>query len=196
MPETLNHWIGPFIPAVLMLSIVIANHVVTGQRNDRKAAAEATRFSAALAAEMRAMLDLYKVNLDLIEQQANYLLSTRSSIAIYRGNLGRLAVLLEKPAIQHVVGVFAQNERIEAVVAAHSNLKCNLTYQFSQADTKQDEWKKMYERGSRSIISACQILEGGAGSPRAVGKPAPWRVALGQLVDRSQGLGERRWSTG
>ena len=105
MPDTLNYWIAPFIPVVLMLSIVIANHIVTAQRNDRKTAAEASRFSAALVAELRAMLDLYKINLDLIEQKANYLLSTRSSIAIYKGNLGRLTALLEKPAIEHVVGV-------------------------------------------------------------------------------------------
>ena len=61
MPDSVNHWVTPLIPVVLMLSIIIANHVVTGQRNDRKTAAEASRFSAALAAELRAMLDLYKI---------------------------------------------------------------------------------------------------------------------------------------
>ena len=35
------------------------------------------------------MLDLYKLKLDLIEKKAGYLLSTRSAIAIYKGNLGR-----------------------------------------------------------------------------------------------------------
>jgi hypothetical protein len=196
MPDTLNYWIAPFIPVVLMLSVVIANHIVTGQRNDRKTAAEAARFSAALVAELGAMLDLYKMNLDLIEQKANYLLSTRSSIAIYKGNLGRLTALLEKPAIEHVVGVFAQNERIEAVVAAHSNLKCNLTYQFSQADSKFDEWKQMYEQASRNIASACRILEGGAGSPGPLNNGLSWRTVLGQFLDRGRDLGERRWSMG
>ena len=196
MPDTLNYWIAPFIPVVLMLSVVIANHIVTAQRNDRKTAAEASRFSAALAAELRAMLDLYKMNLDLIEQKANYLLSTRSSIAIYKGNLGRLTALLEKPAIEHVVGVFAQNERIEAVVAAHSNLKCNLTYQFSPADSKFDEWKQMYEHASRNIASACRILEGGAGSPEPLSNLLPWRTVLGQFLIRGRDLRERRWSMG
>jgi hypothetical protein len=183
MPDALNHWIGPFIPVVFMLSVVIANHVITGQRNDRKKTAEAARFCAALAAELRALLDLYKMNLDLIERKTNYLLSTRSSIAIYIGNLGRISVLLERPAIEHVVGAFAQNERIEAVVAAHSNLKCNLTYQFSEADTKLDEWKQMYEQAARSITSACQILEGGAELSE------PWRVVHAQLPrDRASWL--------
>lgn len=36
MPDALNRWIGPLIPAVLMLSVVITNHVITGSRNDRK----------------------------------------------------------------------------------------------------------------------------------------------------------------
>jgi hypothetical protein len=160
MPDTVSHWITPLIPVVLMLSIVISNHVVTGLRNDRKTAVEASRFSAALAAELRAMLDLYKMNLDLIGTKAGYLLSTRSSIAIYKGNLGRLTTLLEKPAIGPIVEVFAQNERIESVVAAHSNLKCNLTYQFSSTDIKFEQWQRMYEEASQSIASACGILEG------------------------------------
>jgi hypothetical protein len=112
-----------------MLSIVILNHAIVSQRNDRKTASEASRFAATLAAELRAILDLYKTNLELIEQKADYILPTRSSIVVYKGNLGRLTLLLDKPPIEHVVGVFAQNERIEAIVAACSNFKCNLTYQ-------------------------------------------------------------------
>ena len=196
MPGTFSNWVTPLVPVVLMLSIVVANHIVAGQRNDRKTAAEASRFSAALAAELHAMLSLYKMNLDLIEKQAGYLLSTRTMIAIYKGNLGRLTALLEKPAIAHVVEVFAQNERIELVVAAHSNLKCNLTYQFSAADIKFDEWKQMYEQASRSIGSACQILEGGAGSPNPLSSAIPWRAVFNQFLDRGRGVSERRWSEG
>ncbi len=195
MPDV-NHLITPLIPVVLMVSIVITNHVVAGQRNDRKIAVEASRFSAALAAELRAMLDLYKMNLNLIEKKAGYLLSTRTMIAIYKGNLGRLTALLEKPAIGSVVEVFAQNERIESVVAAHSNLKCNLTYQFSPTDTNFDEWKQMYEQASRSIASACEILEGGARSPEPLSNALPLRAVLDQFRYRVRGLGERRWSMG
>lgn len=196
MPDAFGHWIAALSSVLLMLTIVIINHVVTNQRNDRKTASEASRFYAALAAEMRAMLDLYKMNLDLIEQKANYLLSTRSSIAIYKGNLGRLTALLERPAIERVVEVFAKNERIEAVVAAHSNLKCNLTYQFSSADSKFDEWKEMYEQASQSIASACQLLEAGAAAPQLQTNAVPWRALFDQFFDRPRNLGERRWSEG
>jgi len=194
MPDAFGHWIAALSPVLLMLTIVILNHVVTQQRNDRKTASEASRFSAALAAEMRSMLGLYKMNLDLIEQKANYLLSTRSSIAIYRGNLGRLTTLLERPAIELVVEVFAQNERIEAVVAAHSNLKCNLTYQFSLADSKFDEWKRMYEEVSQSIAAACRLLETEAIEP--LSNVVPWRLVLDQFFDRPRNLSERRLSVG
>jgi hypothetical protein len=192
----LSHWIGPFVPVVLMLSIIIMNQVVVHQRNDRKTAAEASRFSAALVAELRAMLDLYKMNLDLIEQKADYLLSTRSSIVIYKGNLGRLTTLLDKSTIEHVVGVFAKNERIEAVVAAHSNFKCNLTYQFSPAETKFDERKQMYEQALQTVERACQILERPAGSAslEPVSNAVIWRAALDRLLNRSGDVGERGWS--
>jgi len=196
MPVDISHWIGPFVPVVLMLSIVTMNYVVTGQRNDNRTAAEASRFSAALAAELRAMLDLYKMNLDLIEQKADYILSTRSSIVVYKGNLGRLALLLDKPAIEQVVGVFAQNERIEAVVAAHSNFKCNLTYQFSPAETKFDEWRQMYEQASSRVAFACRILECCTASSEVLSNEMPWRPALDRFLNRARDFGERRRSVG
>ena len=196
MPEAFGHWIAPFTPVVLMLSIVVMNHVVTGQRNDKKTATEASRFSAALAAELRAVLDLYRMNLDLIEQKANYLLSTRSSIAIYRGNLGRLTMLLEQPAIEHVVAVFAQNERIEAVVAAHANLKCNLTYQLTATDIKFDEWKQMYEQASRNVAATCRMLEASPARIEASDEALPWRTGVDQFLARVRVVGERRLSAG
>jgi hypothetical protein len=194
MPDTLSHWIMPFVPAMMMLTIVILNHFVAGQRNDKKTAGEASRFSAALAAELRAMLDLYKMNLDLIDKKADYILSTRSSIVVYKGNLGRLTALLDKPAIEHVVAVFAQNERIEAVVAAHSNFKCNLTYQFSPVDTKFEEWKLMYEQASDRIAAACRILDGYSESDEPLNNVLPWRAVLDQFFNRTRNVEERRWS--
>ena len=193
MSDVAHHWITPFIPVLLMLSIVVANHVVAGQRSDRKTAAEASRFSVALSAELRAMLDLYSINLDLIEKKAGYLLSTRSSIAIYKGNLGRLTALLEKAAIGRVVEVFAQNERIESVVAAHSNLKCNLTYQFSPADSKFDEWKLMYEQASLKIAFACQALEDNTASTNRPNDAIGGRAPFYQLIANSGVLGDKRW---
>jgi len=192
MYDVVNHWLSSFVPVLLMLSIVVTNHVVTGQRTDRKTAAESSRFSAALAAELRAMLDIYKMNLHLIDKRANYLLSTRSSIAIYKGNLGRLTSLLEKRTIAPVVKIFAQNERIESVVAAHSNLKCNLTYQFAPADINFDELQQMYIDTSRDIALICQVMEMGAETPDLLRDTTPlaFSAALTRLFDRVRILGE------
>ena len=192
MFDFVNHSLSALIPVLLMLSIVVTNHIVTGHRTDRKTAAEAARFSAALAAELRAMLDIYKMNLDLIDKRANYLLSTRSSIAIYKGNLGRLTSLLEKRSIGLVVEIFAQNERIESVIAAHSNLKCNLTYQFAPTDINFDELQQMYIHASRDIASTCQVIEMGAETPDLLRdtNPLAFRAALTRLLDRARILDE------
>jgi hypothetical protein len=198
MPDVLMHLTATFLPALMMLSIVVTNHVVAGQRTDRKIADESSRFVIALAAELRAMLELYQVNLGLIEQKADYLLSTRTSIVIYKGNLGRLTSLLDKTAIEPVVKVFAQNERIEAVVAAHSNFKCNLTYQFAPADNKFAEWKQMYEQASLSVDSACGILEGWDELPAVTATATtvePWRNAVDQMINLAR-EGQRRITVG
>jgi hypothetical protein len=81
-------WIASFFPALLMLMIVAMNHLITNQRNDRRLADETLRFRAALATELRALLDLYEANLGLIARKADYILSSRSSVVVYKGNLG------------------------------------------------------------------------------------------------------------
>ena len=152
--------VAQLTPVVLMISIIGMNHLIANQRADRKTETEASRLRCALAAELRALLDLYCKNLQLIEQKADYILSSRSSVVLYRANLGRLATLLEEPSIQRVVSIFAQNERIEAVLSAHSNFKGGLTYQFSVTDAKFDEWKNMFEHVASDIECVCQTLEG------------------------------------
>ena len=152
--------VAQLTPVVLMISIIGMNHLIANQRADRKTETEASRLRCALAAELRALLDLYNKNLQLIEQKADYILSSRSSVVLYRANLGRLATLLEETAIQRVVRIFAQNERIEAVLSAHSNFKGGLTYQFPVVDAKFDEWKSMFEQAASDSEAVCQMLEG------------------------------------
>jgi hypothetical protein len=193
MAGNLGQWVGPFVPVVLMVSIIVLNHTVVSQRADRKTANEGARFVAALAAELRAILELYKTNLELIEQKADYILSTRSSVLVYKGNLGRLTLLLDRPVIEHVVGVFAQNERIEMIIAARSNFRCNLTYQFSPADARFDEWRQMYEQAMERVAATCRMLEAGEGSLRAPeANGVTWRVILDQFFYGSRDLGEKR----
>ena len=94
--------VAQLTPVVLMISIIGMNYLIANQRADRKTETEASRLRCALAAELRALLDLYRKNLQLIEQKADYILSSRSSVVLYRANLGRLATLLEETAIQRV----------------------------------------------------------------------------------------------
>ena len=154
-----NYWFAQFTPVALMMSIIVINHLITTQRADKKAERESCRLRCALAAELHALLDLYNINLQLIEQKANYLLSSRSSVVLYRANLARLATLLEATVVEQLVGVFAQNEQMEAVLSAHTNLKGGLSYQFSVADAHFREWKTMFEQSARNIERVCGLLQ-------------------------------------
>jgi hypothetical protein len=155
-----SQWLMQFTPVALMMGIIAMNHLITNQRVDRKTETEASRLRCALAAELRALLGLYNNNLQLIAQKADYIMSSRSSVVLYRANLGRLPTLLEEPLIEQIVGVFAQNERIEAALSAHSNFKGGLTYQFPVADARFDDWKTMFEQASGDIERVCRLLEG------------------------------------
>jgi hypothetical protein len=155
-----GNWIPQLTPVLLMMSIFAINHLINNQRADRKTEAEASRLRSALAAELRAMLDLYKKNLQLIEKKADYILSTRSSVVVYRSSIARLTMLLDDPLIEQIVGVFAQNERIETIIAARSNFKCGLTYQFPVADAAFDEWKMMFVEAAADVSFVCRTLEG------------------------------------
>ena len=173
MTDTFGHWV-PLAPVIIMVSVVIMNYVFMAQRNERKTATEASRLSAALIAELLAMLEIYRMNLELLAQTAKYLLSTRSSMAIYKGNINRLTGLLDGVVIKHVITAFAQNERIEGLVAAHSNLRCNLTYQFSSAEIDFSRLTQMYEHAAEQIAITCQILEQEARLPEALSDFKPW----------------------
>jgi hypothetical protein len=182
-----NYWFAQFTPVALMMSIIVMNHLITNQRTDKKTKTEAYRLSCALAAELRAILDLYNRNLRLIDQKANYILSSRSSVVLYRSNLGRLATLLEETVVEQLVRAFAQNEHIEAVLAAHANLKGGLTYQFSAADAKFDEWKTMFEQSSRDMERVCRLLDRDQASV-STKTLASWPKAVRQLpIAQSRG---------
>jgi hypothetical protein len=94
----------------------------------------------------------------LIEQKANYILSSRSHVVLYRANLARLATLLEATVVEQLVGVFAQNEQIEAMLSAHTTLKGGLSYQFSVENANFDEWRTMLAQSSRNIERVCGLL--------------------------------------
>jgi hypothetical protein len=163
-----------FTPVILMMSVITINHLINNQRAERKTSAEASRLRSALAAELRSVLELYNKNLELIERKADHILSTRSSVVVYKGNLGRLTALLDDSVIEHVVRVFAQNERIEATIAAHSNFKCGLTYQFSVLEAKFDEWRKLFEQASADVSYVSRMLSGSSNIPLPTEASIPW----------------------
>ena len=154
-----SHLVAQFTPVALMMSIIAINHLIANQRTDRKTAAETDRLRAALAAELRTLLELYSQNLQLIEQKADYILSSRSSVFVYRNNLARITMLLDPALIEQIVGVYGQNERIEGIMSARSNFKCGLTYQFLPAEARFDEWKYMFEQAAADILSVSRLLE-------------------------------------
>src|SRR5215469_7773812 len=183
-----NYWLAQLTPAALMVSIIVINHLITTQRADKKAEKESCPLRCALAAELHALLDLYHINLQLIEQKTNYLLSSRSSVVLYRANLARLATLLEATLVEQLVGVFAQNEQIEAVLSAHTNFKGGLSYQFGTADAKFAEWKTMLEQSSRNIENVCRLLQDCKQVTVSI-KPLGWfrQIPLPQATDKLLG---------
>ena len=166
-----------FIPVLLMLGMVALNHLIVHQRTERRYAIEAARLSAALGAELRMLHDLYAKNLELLDAKAGYLMSTRSPVLVYKSNLGRLSSLFEAPIIEHLVAVFAQNERIEALLAAHSNSKGGLTYVLT-ADSKVDELRDMYVQTARELDWTRHALDGGAPIARPAGHSLQWMAGL------------------
>jgi hypothetical protein len=166
-----------FLPILLMLGMVALNHMIVHQRTERRYSIEAARLRAGLTAEMRVLVDLYAKNLELLETKAGYLLSTRSPVMVYRSNLGRITSLFEATVIEHLVNIFAQNERIEAVLAAHATSKGGLTYTLT-ADSKVDELKQMYLDTSRELDWACQALEGGGRLVKPLNHSLQWVSGL------------------
>ena len=179
-----DHLIAQFTPIVFMMGIITINHLINNQRADRRTAAEASRLRSALAAELSAIHDLYKKNLQLIEKKADYILSTRSSVIVYRGSIARLTMLLEDRLIEQIVGVFAQNERIEAIVAARSNFKCGLTYQFQLVDAAFDEWKTMFMEAIADVSFVCRALEGYSQTSTTSQIPIAWPEKIDRLIQQ------------
>jgi len=145
-------------PILLMFGMVTLNHLIMHHRAERRYALEAGRLRSALLAELRALHKVYLANLDLIDRKANYLLSTRPVAAVYRGNLPRLTSLFEPPVIEPLVTWFAENEALEAKLAAQATSKGGLSYQLTP-ETGLDELKDMFTTGSERLASTYAALE-------------------------------------
>jgi hypothetical protein len=159
MPDVTNSWMFHLTPVLMMIGIVVINHVVAHQRLEKRTDVEASRFRAALAAELRALLDLYETNLDFLARGSDFVLSARQLTPVYKGNLGRLTTALEEDIVGRVVGVYAQNEKIEAILCARAQPKNGSSYKITAADLDFEEVKGLYAAAARSAKAACQTLE-------------------------------------
>jgi hypothetical protein len=114
---------------------------------------------AGLLAELHALLDLYESNLALLARKADYLLSSRPLVAIYKGNLGRVTAQLDSDVVGKVVVSFAQSEKIESLLTARTQPKGGLSYKIESGDFDFEELSEQYEKGKRAILSATQALQ-------------------------------------
>jgi hypothetical protein len=151
-------WMWHLSPVLLMLGMVTLNHLIVHHRTERRYALEAARLRSALIAELRALHKLYRTNLDLIEKKANYLLSTRTIVVVYKANLGRLTSLFEPAVIERLVSWFFENEVLEAQLAAQATSRGGISYQLT-ADTGVEELKRMYAAGAEDLAAMCDALE-------------------------------------
>lgn len=163
-----------YLPLLLMLSIVAVNHLITHQRTERRYALEALRLRAALSSELRALQDTYQMNLDLISRNEDHLMSVRSPVMIYRSNLGRVTSLFESELVDELVSLFARNETIEALLAAHGTSKGGLSYLLTPK-SKVEGLKQMLAAGVNHIEWTRQVLDQTQerGSPTPVPAEAP-----------------------
>src|SRR4051812_35769383 len=137
-------WLSHWTPLFMMLGMVAINHAIMIYRAEGRLALEADRLRAALASELQMLADIYRTNIELINRKANYLLSARSPVLVYRHNLGKMTSLFDAALLERLVAHFAQNEIIEAVLAAHAQSKAGVSYQLT-AETKVGELKGMYQ---------------------------------------------------
>jgi hypothetical protein len=150
-------WTLNLAPIALMLGIVIMNHFMMHRRKGRTDEAEAGKLRTALLSELRALQDIYRVNLQLIENQGRYLISTRSPIVVYKTNLGRVTTLLEHAEIEKLVSLFSRNDIIEELVSLHSNGRGAMSYRLLPRYSV-DELKQMYATGIEHVAETCEEL--------------------------------------
>src|SRR3974390_1947428 len=101
---------------IMMIMICALNLIVTHRRTENRFLLDGRRLQAALIEELHLLAKLYKSNLELLDRQEVRLISTRTPLAIFRGNIGRIT-LLDEDTVRRLVSVHANNEHIEMLVA-------------------------------------------------------------------------------
>ncbi len=172
MPLGTENWLH-FAPAILMLVIFCINLTLTHRSVRVRSSTEAARFQVAMLAELEGLAELYRKNLELLRKDAHYLLSTRSAVAVYRGNIGRLT-LLDEAQIRGLVSVHSANEHIEILLSAHAkSVKSGaaLIYRFEPGQRDIGNFRRMYLKALENVSHARELL-GSGDIPDATSQPA------------------------
>ena len=170
--------VGTVLPyLIVMLGTLTINHVLNRQQAEKRVALETMRFRLALSIEMQALSTLYDDNLDLLNRDCEYVLSTRQSI-IYRGNLNRL-MSLDAPVLEQVVAVYAENERIEAFLAANAKSANAMSYRIAPATPETAALKRMFAAAGSNLTRARETLENCHNDRRSY-EPVKGRASLAQ----------------
>jgi hypothetical protein len=102
---------------------------------------------------------------------------------MYKGNLGRLTTLLDRPIIEQVVAIYAQNERIEAILTACAKPNAGgLAYRVTPGEVDLQELKVMYEEAVKDISVICETLEHRADVAKGINDGMRWHIGLVQSL--------------
>jgi hypothetical protein len=152
-----TNWAINFAPVMMMLVIVVMNHVFTHRRSGQRDDVEETRLRAAVLAELRALRDAYRKNIDLIDAGAGCLISTRAPVIIYKSNQGKLMSVFDAAALEKIVTVYARNEIMEATLSASAQPHGGLSFKLGP-DTDTGPLRQMYAEGVQQIARTCRAL--------------------------------------
>jgi hypothetical protein len=155
---------GPLVNHLLLwglvvISVAIVNHWVLYQRQRKSSAREMSRFRAGLIAELRVLSELYYFNLDLIDQEAGYLLSGRPPLVMCKGNINRFSTLLDESVIGQVVAILARNELIDSILSARAQRHGNMSFRFPPRAGNLQDLKHYYLDGLAAIAAVTTALE-------------------------------------
>ena len=159
MPDTVMSYL-PHLLTLLFFTSMIFTRWSLQRRNSGQNARDAMRLASGLRAELQALLSLYEENLALIEQRAPYILSVRSGVNFYRGNVARLPAMLDHQTLASVVAAFSNNERVEAYLARASNTpNRGNVYQIKPRQPRVEVARQNLARGTEVIKSAIGALD-------------------------------------
>lgn len=151
-----GHWVN-FIPVLMMLAILVANHALTHRRSGRREDVEAARLKVALMAELKALRELYQKNLKLLESGAGCLISTRMPVIIYKSNQGRLTTLIEAELLEKLVSMYAKNEMIEEMLSANASPNGPLSFRL-RPTSDIEELKQLYTEGMQQVARTWRMF--------------------------------------